>query len=77
MILSKILSIFSCSSFDLEKCPSSPLHIFELGGLWGVVFFVVVVIVESSMVLYSKLHIRRSFSENLKSSFMFITRTPG
>lgn len=37
---------------------------------------VVVAVVESSMILYSKVHIRRNFSENLKSSFVFITRTP-
>lgn len=43
----------------------------------GWFFVVVAVIVESSMSLYSKLQIRRNFSEKLKSSFMFITRTPG
>lgn len=57
-------------SFDLEKCLFKSFAHFLSQVVCG--FFV---IVESSMLLYSKLQIMGSFSENLKSS-MFVVRTP-
>lgn len=49
------------------------IHALHPFGGWFVCGFVVV----SSRLLYSKLQTIGSFSEYLKSSFLFITRTPG